>query len=51
MTHHHLLQEAVALTLISGNDRIDRNAVVNVIGKTVPVAEVDSFGNLGDHNR
>jgi len=48
---HHLFQESVALTLSKGNDRIDRNAVINVIGKYIPVDDVDSFGNLGDHDK
>ncbi|CAF1348879.1 unnamed protein product, partial [Adineta steineri] len=48
---HHLFQESVALTLTKGNDRIDRNAVIKVIGRYIPVEDVDSFGNLGDHDK
>jgi hypothetical protein len=37
MTSHQLLQESVALTLVNGNDRIDRTAIITAIGKIVPV--------------
>ncbi|CAF4750573.1 unnamed protein product, partial [Rotaria magnacalcarata] len=46
-----LLQEAVGLTLIKGDDRIDRSAIIAAIGKIVPVADLESFGNLGDQNK
>ena len=49
MVHHQLLQESVALTLVSGPDRIDRKAIIASISELVPVENVDSFGNLGDH--
>lgn len=51
MTSHQLLQESVALTLVNGNDRIDRTAIIAAIGKIVPVNDVESFGNLGDLNK
>ncbi|CAF3959989.1 unnamed protein product [Adineta steineri] len=51
IAQHHLFQESVALTLTKGNDRIDRNAVIKVIGRYIPVEDVDSFGNLGDHDK
>ncbi|CAF2927116.1 unnamed protein product [Rotaria sp. Silwood2] len=48
MTSHQLLQDSVGLTLVSGNDRIDRTAIINTISKIVPVNQIESFGNLGD---
>ncbi|CAF1580880.1 unnamed protein product [Rotaria magnacalcarata] len=51
MSRYQLLQEAVGLTLIKGDDRIDRSAIIAAIGKIVPVADLESFGNLGDQNK
>ncbi len=48
MSHHQLLQESVALTLVDGKDRIDRNAIISAIGKMVPIKDLESFGNSGD---
>ncbi|CAF4995660.1 unnamed protein product, partial [Rotaria magnacalcarata] len=31
---------------IKGDDRIDRSAIIAAIGKIVPVADLESFGNL-----
>ncbi|CAF4823503.1 unnamed protein product, partial [Rotaria sp. Silwood2] len=36
MTSHQLLQDSVGLTLVSGNHRIDRTAIINTISKIVP---------------
>ncbi|CAF4902710.1 unnamed protein product, partial [Rotaria magnacalcarata] len=43
MSRYQLLQEAVGLTLIKGDDRIDRSAIIAAIGKIVPVADLESF--------
>ncbi|CAM4808816.1 unnamed protein product [Rotaria magnacalcarata] len=51
MSRYQLLQEAVGLTLIKGDDRIDRSAIIAASGKIVPVADLESFGNLGDQNK
>lgn len=51
MFHPQLLQESVALTLVNGIDRIDRKAIISSISKIVPVEDVESFGNLGDHRK
>ncbi|CAF1374625.1 unnamed protein product [Rotaria sordida] len=48
MTSHQLLQESVGLTLVAGNDRIDRTVIIGAIGKIIPINNVESFDNLGD---
>ncbi|CAF4820888.1 unnamed protein product [Rotaria socialis] len=43
MLRYQLLQEVVGLTLIKGDDRSDRSAIIAAIGKIVPVADLESF--------
>ena len=48
MPVHELLREAVLLTLIRGNERIDRTAIITALGKITTITDIDSLGNLGD---
>lgn len=48
MPAHQLLREAVLLTLIKGDDRIERTAIIVAIGRLIPVTDIDSLGNLGN---
>jgi hypothetical protein len=48
MSVHHLIREAVLLTLIKGNDRIDRTGMINALSQIISVSDIDSFGNLGN---
>lgn len=48
MAVHQLLRESVLLTLIKGDDRIDRMAIINALGQLVPVSDIDSLGTLGN---
>jgi hypothetical protein len=48
MSAHQLIREAVLLTLIKGNDRIDRTGMVNALSQIISVSDIDSFGNLGN---
>jgi hypothetical protein len=51
MSQYQLLKESVALTLVNGNDHMDRNAIISAVREIVTVTEVESFGNLGDHKK
>lgn len=48
MPVHQLLRESVALTLVKGDERINRKALIDYIGSIVPVEHIDSFGNIGN---
>ncbi|CAK9188731.1 unnamed protein product [Sphagnum troendelagicum] len=48
MQRHQLLRDSVALRLIRGNERIDRAAIIISIGQLIPIADIESLGNLGD---
>lgn len=50
MSSHNLLRESVSLTLIQGEEKIDRTAIIRALGDLIPVNDVDSLGNLGDYN-
>jgi hypothetical protein len=47
MPVHQLLRESVMLTLIKGDDRIDRTMIIAALGQLISVSDIDSLGNLG----
>ena len=50
MSSNNLLRESVSLTLVQGEERIDRTAIIQALGQLIPVTEIDALGNLGDFN-
>ena len=50
MSSHNFLRESVSLTLIQGEEKIDRSAIIRALGDLIPVSEIDSLGNIGNFN-